>query len=306
MTTKNRPDDSIDTLVILGHTGFVGSRLTAHFQEKHPRLKIIPVSSRDIDLSKAEQCERLKDHLTMRTMVIMTAGIKSNYGNDVNLYLNNVSMAANICRIISDHPVRKFVFFSSIAVYGVDVSNRRLTEQTAPDPDTYYGLSKFDSERLLSLAFSKLTDSSLVLLRVSSIYGPGEKIIAPTPSGFLITYLEGGEVTLWGDGSEYREFLFIDDIVRIVEGLYLGDYEGVLNVGGHQPHTYRGALKCISQLLGKKIRVRHKPRSKKKVDKVYDRKNSLVRKLFPRLEFTPLETGLEIIRRQHASRNPTP
>ncbi len=176
----------IKKVVILGHTGFVGHRIKAYFEEKHSELETIGISSKEIDLTDAGQCSRLKEYFDIETLVIMCSGIKSNYGNDLDVYDKNVRMVANICKVFSQNPVKRFTFFSSIAVYGVDVDNAHMTENDSLEPDTYYGLSKFDSERLLGFEFSKLKDSSLVILRPSIIYGPGETIIASTPSGFLI------------------------------------------------------------------------------------------------------------------------
>lgn len=286
---------AIKNIVILGHTGFVGNRIKTYFEEKHPELKIIGISSQDIDLTNAEQCLKLKDYFNIESLVIMCSGIKSNYGNDLETYSKNVTMATNVCKILSSNPVKKFIFFSSIAVYGVDVNNMHMTESTPLEPDTYYGLSKLDSERLLSFGFSKLKDSSLIVLRPSTIYGPDEKIIAPTPSGFLIKYLEGGEVTLWGDGSEYREFLFVEDLVRLIELLAFSDFKGIINLGGDKPYSYIESLEIISKLLGQKLNIHHKPRSKSKVDKAYERKGSLLKTLFPSFKFTPLEKGLRCI-----------
>jgi nucleoside-diphosphate-sugar epimerase/SAM-dependent methyltransferase len=284
---------AIKNVVILGHTGFVGNRIRAYFSEKHPELKIIGISSKDIDLTDSEPCLKLKDIFNMESLVIMCSGVKSNYGNNLDVYDKNVRMAANICRIVSAHPVKMFIFFSSIAVYGVDVHNPHITEKTPVDPDTYYGLSKFDSERLLSFEFSRLKDSSLVVLRPSIIYGPGETIVASTPSGFLVKYLEGGEVTLWGDGSELREFLFVEDLVNVIELLAFSDFKGILNIGGDKPYSYLQSLEIISRLLGKKVAVNHKPRTKSKVDKCYE--HSVLNTLFPNFTFTPLEDGLRCI-----------
>ncbi|MFH1409714.1 MAG: NAD-dependent epimerase/dehydratase family protein [Nanoarchaeota archaeon] len=288
---ENHP--TMKKVVILGHTGFVGHRIKAYFEEKHPELKTIGISSKEIDLTDAEQCSRLKEYFDMGTHVIMCSGIKSNYGNDLDAYDKNVRMVVNICKVFSQNPVKRFMFFSSIAVYGVDVDNTHIQEKNSLEPDTYYGLSKFDSERLLSFEFSKLKDSSLVILRPSIIYGSGETIIASTPSGFLIKYLEGGEVTLWGDGSELREFLFVDDIVKIVGLLSFSDFKGVINIGGDKPHSYAESLEMIEKLLDKKLTIHHKPRSKDKANKAYD--DSVLKTLFPQFKFTPLEEGLRCI-----------
>lgn len=285
--------DPMSKLVILGHTGFVGHRLKEYLEAKHPQIQVVGISSKDIDLTNLEASKQLGDCLDINTCVIMCSGIKSNYGNSLDTYIRNVQMAENVCRVLAEHPVRRFIFFSSIAVYGVDKHNPRITEDTMVEADTHYGLSKYDSERLLALEMARRKSGSLALLRTSTIYGPHEKIIAPTPSGFLTTYLAGGEVSLWGDGTDLREFLFIEDLVRIVDMLIGNPFCGVLNLGGGAGHSYMEAIRVIEKILGKHLIVQHKPRSKHKVDKVYD--ISLFRSLFPQFMFTPLEDGLSFI-----------
>ncbi len=281
---------SVRRLVILGHTGFVGRRLHEYFAQQYPGLEVVGLSSREVDLTQAETAARLAEYFDADTAVIMCSGIKSNYGSNLETYGRNLAMAQNVCSVLSKHPVRRFVFFSSIAVYGVDKHDSAITEETPVELDTHYGLAKYHSEGLLSLEFERMQASSLAIIRTPTIYGPNEKIIAPTPSGFLTTYLDGGEVSVWGDGSELREFLFIEDLVRVLDRLVAGNFSGVLNVSAGQGRSYQEALDIIAGLLNRELVVHRKERSKPKVDKVYD--TALLKRLFPDLRFTPLEEGL--------------
>lgn len=289
---KTSPPD-IKRLVVLGHSGFVGQRVKSYFQDRYQTIDVVGISSSDIDLTLPQQSTRLNEYFDFNTAVIMCSGIKSNYGTNLETYAKNVSMAQNVCRALAKCPVRKFIFFSSIAVYGVEKHNVNITEQTEITPDTHYGLAKYDSEILLSLEFAPLTKSSLIILRPATIYGPNEKIIAATPSGFLTTYLGGGQITLWGDGSELREFLFIEDLIKIIDFLFQSSFTGVLNVGSGCGHSYQEALEIISRLLGKELTVNHCERSKPKVDKIYN--IALLRSLIPQFSFTSLDKGLQNI-----------
>ncbi len=292
MENTSLPD--IKRLVVLGHSGYVGQRVKSYFQDRYRTIDIVGISSRDIDLTQMDQSMRLSEYFDFNTAVIMCSGIKSNYGTNLETYAKNVAMAQNVCRVLAKCPVRKFIFLSSIAVYGVDKHNVNITEQTEITPDTHYGLAKYNSEILLSLEFARLKQSSLIILRPSTIYGPNEKIIAATPSGFLTTYLDGGQVTLWGDGSELREFLFIEDLIRIMDFLFQSSFTGVLNVGSGCGHSYQEALEIISRLLDKKLTVNHhEQRSKPKIDKIYN--IELLRSLIPQFYFTPLDKGLQNI-----------
>ena len=90
----------IKRVVFLGHTGFVGSRLIGCFREEWPSLEVIGFSSKEMDLTDADAASNLKDYFDMDTAVIMSANIKSNYGNDLETYSKNVHMVENVSRIL--------------------------------------------------------------------------------------------------------------------------------------------------------------------------------------------------------------
>ena len=110
----------------------------------------------------------------------------------------------------------------------------------------------------------------LLILRPSTIYGPYERVVPQTPSGFLRRFLNDERIDLWGDGSELREFVFIADMVRVVKAMTMSDFHGIMNVGGGIPHSYKDSLDVISNVVGKEVLFNSKPRTLDQVDKVYD------------------------------------
>lgn len=293
MIDNGNSNVGMERLVVLGHTGFVGGRLVEHFGQRYPGLEVIGLSSREIDLTQTEAATQLREFLGPNTGVIMCSGIKSNFGSNLETYGRNLSMARNVCHAISETKIRRFLFFSSIAVYGVDRHDVGITEETPIVADTFYGLAKHHSEELLSLTFEQMEESDLIILRTPTVYGPNEKIIAPTPSGFLTTFMDDGQVSVWGDGGELREFLFVDDLLQVVDGLFNERYSGILNVSSGSGQSYQDALDIICGLLGKTLPVIRRERTKEKVDKVYN--TALLQQLLPDLRFTSLADGLQKI-----------
>lgn len=284
---------NLKRIVILGATGFFGNRLNAFLSKTLPTTETIGLGSQDIDLTKEESSKALASHFDQSTAVVMCSGIKSNYGNDQSTCIANIKMADTLCEALATQPVRKVIFFSSIAVYGVDANNTAITESTEPILDTHYGLSKFTSERLIDLAVEKIKDCDAIHVRTPTIIGAHEKIRAATPSGFLTTYLSGDEVTLWGDGSDRREFIFADDLCKLIERLLNSNFSGIINTSSGEGLTYRDSLDAIEQLLGKSLIVHSRERTKEKVDKVYSIER--LRTLFPDFQFTPLKEALASI-----------
>jgi UDP-glucose 4-epimerase len=281
-------------IVVLGHSGYVGNRLMGILVQQFPDQDVVGISSQNIDLLDERDVVQLKEHFCMDTAVVMCSGVKSNFGDTLENCGKNIRMAENVCRILKEQPVKRFIFFSSIAVYGVFKHDTAITEKTPVEIDTHYGLSKFCSEKLLDMTFNNLPGSSLVLLRTPTIYGPHERIRTSTPSGFLTTYLNGEEVTLWGDGSERREFVFIEDIVKIVGALIANDFSGIINTSSGEGNTYKDALDIIGDLLGRELIVHSRERTMSKVSKVYD--IGLFRGIFPDFPFTSLKEGLRAIK----------
>jgi len=290
VTNSNLP--GVRRLVILGHSGFVGARLFQYFTQRYRDLEVTGLSSHELDLERAANATRLARYMDKDTVVVMCSGIKSNFGSNLENYGRNIAMAQTLSMALQDAPMPRVIFFSSIAVYGVDKHDINITEATPIIGDTYYGLSKSHSEGLLQLACHRCP-AELTILRTPTIYGPDEKIIAATPSGFLTTVLKGDQVSVWGDGSELREFLYIDDLLRIVDTLLRSKSAGVLNVASGQGRSYQESLDIISGLLNREVSVHRRERTKTKVDKVYD--ISRLRQLIPDVRFTSLEKGLQQI-----------
>lgn len=277
-------------VIVLGASGFVGSQLVPYLRDAFPSRPVSGLSSHDVNLTATDAAVALASRFTADTTVIMCSGIKSNYGNDHATCMQNITMASELCKAVLESPIRRLIFLSSVAVYGVDSDNAAISEDTPVVDDTYYGLSKSVSETLFTLAAARQPQMRVLNLRIPTIYGHGERIRAATPSGFLTTCMAGDEVVIWGDGSEYREFLYIKDLLRILEMLIDSEVSGVLNPSNGKGYSYREALEIIAELLGRDLAIRSRERTKPQVDKVYD--GVRFGACFPAFTFTTLREGL--------------
>jgi UDP-glucose 4-epimerase len=167
-----------------------------------------------------------------------------------------------------------------------------ITEFSPIIADTYYGLSKYVSERIFLLD-QKHNKEKLIIIRTPTVYGFGDKINAHTPSGFLNILREGGEIELWGDGTELREFIFIDDIIYIINKLTHIDYSGILNTGSGCGYSYKEAIDIIAKVLDIEPNVTNKERTKDKIDKVVDPDNLI--SIIGNVPFTTLYNGIDLM-----------
>ncbi|MBC8232341.1 NAD(P)-dependent oxidoreductase [bacterium] len=281
----------IQRVLILGHSGYIGSHLYRFLLEKHPGVEVIGQSFPPLDLTKEDEAMSLSDLFDLNTAVIMCSAIKKQYGDSLDIFLQNMAMVTNVCRLLQKRPVRRFVYFSSAEVYGESVHNTNITEETPVQPSSYYGIAKYTSEGLFRKVFERQEDSSLLILRPTLVYGPGEQGTFYGPSGFVRTALSGNPIILWGDGEELREFVYIDDLVGSVIRLTFHEYDGVVNIVSGQSHTFKEALEIISRLMPFAIQTSSRPRTRSKVDQAYS--NKLLTKLLPDIFFCSLEEGIK-------------
>ena len=128
-------------VVILGHSGFIGRQLTECFNSLSPETEIIGLSRPEIDLFNQDSAKQIIKHLSPDTTLIMLAAIKKQLGDSMDIYQQNMSMIENICEIVQPRHLRQFVYFSSASVYGEDIHNKQITENTPVNPRSFYGLS---------------------------------------------------------------------------------------------------------------------------------------------------------------------
>lgn len=303
MTEARHPREGGDLrrVVILGNTGFIGARLEAVFHDRSPHLDVQGRSTASVNLTRPDEVASLADLFDLETAVVMCAAITRHVSDSLEAFWRNVSMVSNLCALLRERAVARFVFLSSAAVYGEDVHNTSITEQTPVHPTSYYGIAKYSSECLLRKAVEGGPRGSLLILRPPLIYGPGDRGAPYGPSGFVKAALRGEPIVLWGDGHERREFIFIDDLVGLTHRLTFDDYAGVLNVVSGQSYSFVDVLAAIARLVPLDVAVTARPRTKRKVDHGFC--NAALTAEVPDLVFTNLSEG---IRRtiEHATTEP--
>lgn len=281
----------IKCILILGHSGFIGSHLEKYFHSLSPEIEVVGRSLPTVDLTKKEDIVKLSDLFNLETAVIMCAAIKRQFGDNLGTFSQNLSMSINLCRLLEECPVRRFVFFSSAAVYGEDVHNMNITEQTPVHPTSYYGMAKYISECLLRKAIERQEQSSLLILRPPLIYGPGEPGETYGPVKFIKAALNKEQITLWGDGTERRDFIFIEDIVKIVYHLTFHEYVGVVNIASGKSYTFKDAIEIVSSFISDELKIISRPRTKKKVDNEFC--NTRFANLLKDFSFVSLDEGIK-------------
>lgn len=285
-----------DRFLVLGHDGFIGRVIVQRLKARYPGAEIAGRSIADVDLTSEASVETVASLLGPDCGVVMLSAVKRQLGDSIASYEQNMRMIANLGRAIEKSPPSRVVFFSSTAVYGEDIANTKITEETPANLRSFYGLAKWSGELLLGKVSAALPATDLVCVRPPTVYGPGEKVISYGVGSFLKEAASGGPIKMWGDGSELREMIFVEDLADLVARLFDHSYSGALNIVAGHSYTFRDVLDAVRAVTPRDLPVETRARSKDKVDNAFD--NRRLRSVFPEFRFTPLAEG---VRRTAAS-----
>jgi len=174
------------------------------------------------------------------------AGVRKSWGRDFAIYtLNNVRATQAILEAAKAVGVPKVVYASSSSVYG-DTDRLPMSEEAACWPHSPYGVTKLAAEHLCSL-YMRNFGLNTASFRFFTVYGPRQR---PDMAFniFMRSVLEGRSISVFGDGTQTRDFTFVDDIV---DGLLLGldpEVAGIYNFGGGSRVSLNQAIDVIEKL----------------------------------------------------------
>jgi UDP-glucose 4-epimerase len=157
-----------------------------------------------------------------------------------------------------DAGVRRVVFVSSGAVYG-EQSQQPLNEAQPPDPRSPYAVSKLSAEYYVR-TIGILWGLESVALRVFNAYGPGQPLPAahaPVIPRFLRQAQQGGSLVVHGDGSQTRDYIYVDDVVEALVAAATAQSidRRVINVGSGQETSVRALARLVSEATGRTVDV---------------------------------------------------
>ncbi|KAG9314952.1 hypothetical protein JVU11DRAFT_4061 [Chiua virens] len=217
-------------------------------------------------------CERaVKGVDAVLHLAANAAGMGTNHGGDnLTVYQANASMTTNLLISSIRADVRVFLFASTACVYPANehpnVDASALKEEDAwpggaPEPQAhYYGLEKLVSELLLQR--SAHLNIRVPIARLNNVFGPRdawnngrEKVPVALLRKALAIRLAGegpGELEIWGDGTQKRSLLFIDDCVGAILALLASEYDGPVNIGSNQMVTINDLAETAVSVAGLK------------------------------------------------------
>ena len=206
-------------IIITGGCGFIGSSLTDFLIKKGFEIFVIDNFSTNkivkpnkkshffkIDIRNVHKLNRIKNvyaiiHLAALADILISKEREKEYFNN---NLEGLQIVLNFC---ADNKIKKFIFASSASVYG-NKNKIAVKENQSLNPGHYYAYSKLIGENMLRL-YSKINNFDYTILRFFNIYGPKSNAVIST---FLAQKLQKKKITIFGNGKQRRDFLYIDDL----------------------------------------------------------------------------------------------
>jgi len=174
----------------------------------------------------------------------------------------NVEGTINVLRAAHETGVGRFVFSSTGgAIYG-ETDVLPSPETLEPKPEAAYGQSKFCAERYAQL-YQRLYGSSTIALRYGNVYGPRQDPLgeAGVVAIFCGRLLAGEAATVFGDGLQTRDYVYVGDVVRAnLAALAASDVTGEVNIGVGREVSVLDLVGVLDGLAGERgFRVDHAP-----------------------------------------------
>lgn len=183
-------------------------------------------------------------------------------------YNNNLIGSVNLINASVNHRVKRFVFTSSIAVYGAGQSP--MSEDMIPVPEDSYGIAKLAVEQELRVTH-EMFGLDYVVFRPHNVYGERQNIgdrYRNVVGIFMNQLLRGEPMTIFGDGMQQRAFTHINDVAPLIarSGELASARNQIFNVGADVPYTVNELAEVVAASMGYPCDVKHlDPRNEVKI-----------------------------------------
>jgi len=185
------------------------------------------------------------------------AGVRYSMENP-HVYLStNAEGTLNLLECMRAHGCKKLVLASTSSLYAGQKMS--FTEDLAVnEPLSPYAASKKAGE-LMAYSYHKLYQMDVSVVRYFTVFGPAGRPDM-SPYRFIKWIAEEETIQIFGDGSQSRDFTYVDDIARgTIAAIQDVGYEIINLGGGRNPVSLNTIISKLEELLGKKAKIDHKP-----------------------------------------------
>ena len=249
-------------IAVIGGSGFVGTRLIdilisagqynllnidKNVSEKFPDISVIGnVMDKDTLVSQLQGTD----------VVVLLAAEHRDDVAPVSLYYDvNVKGMRNTLEAMEANNVKRIIFTSSVAIYGLDKNNP--DESFPADPFNHYGKSKWDAEQLLQEWYKKHEDWNVNIIRPTVIFGEGNRGNVYN----LLNQIANGKFMMIGKGNNQKSMSYIRNVIAFIKFLIEEKRTGynIYNYVDKPDFTTNDLVHHTSEILNKNIPTTHIP-----------------------------------------------
>lgn len=271
-----------DRILVTGGAGFIGSHLVEALLEQGYSVRVLdnlssgklsnlPVDRCHLtlvigDVADAVTVARAMKDCTAVVHLAAVASVQASVDDPVATHQSNFVGTLTLCEAMRQAGVKRVVYASSAAIYGNNGEGAAITEDTPKSPLTPYAADKLAGEHFLEF-YRRQHGLEPVILRFFNIYGPRQDPSSPY-SGVISIFSERAKknlpITVYGDGEQTRDFVYVDDLVKVLVQAVGGPAPSAkpVNVGFNRSTSVNDLATALSELLGRSLKLNYDaPRS---------------------------------------------
>lgn len=190
--------------------------------------------------------------------------------NDADIMHNSSLINLNVLDLMRKKHVKKVFYSSSACMYPehnqLDPDNPIMSEDSAypANPDSEYGWEKLFSERMY-LTFARCYGIDVRVVRFHNVFGPsgswnnGKEKSPAALCRKVALAKNGGEIEVWGPGTQTRSFLYIDECIEGIHRIMNSDCKVPVNLGSERMISINDLVMLIAEIAGKKLAIKNIP-----------------------------------------------
>lgn len=298
-------------ILFLGGAGFIGSNLIRCLLRRTPHLgvSVLEPTFANVgrldgmnvhiyrgELSNIDFLQSIIEANNIDTVVHLVATIipGSTFEDYKREYQQVIFPTIELMEVCAQCHI-KFVYFSSGGtVYGNRTDMKPFVETDVMAPISYYGWSKQMMENSIQYVH-RTAGLKYLILRPSNPYGHGQNIHAR--QGLIAVamgkILAGEPIEVWGNGSNIRDYIYIDDLAEaVVQMLEKDVYNTTVNIGSGEGASINDIIHILRDVVDEEVKVDYKPA--RSVDVSHMILDTTRLKSDINMEFTPLKDGIEL------------
>ena len=249
------------TILVTGGKGFLGSFIVKELEKLDPK-KIITPSAKELDLRDISNCKKaVRDVDIIFHLAARVGGIGLNMEKPGDLFYDNLMMGTQLLHEAKNASIQKFIALGTVCSYPkfsqIPFLESSIWDGYPEETNAPYGLAK-KMMLVQSQAYRKQYNFKSIVVIPTNIYGPCDNFEPSRSHVIPALILKIGNakknnlnsITLWGDGSPTRDFLYVEDAAK---GIILAadKYDDILpvNLSSEEEISIKQLAEIISDLM---------------------------------------------------------